>query len=110
MSIKEIEKFYIEVKKNKTLKEELESIKKRLLKDRLSQFNAEDFIEEGLIPLARRYGMIFSLDDLMDYASKSHAQLLKQANMLSEEELEAVSGGRSEAEIDILLFLHSLGI
>lgn len=109
MSIKAIEKFYIEVKKNKTLKEELESLKKRLLKDRLSQFNAEDFIEQGIIPLAKRYGMIFSLDDLMDYASKSHAQLLQQANMLSEEELEAVSGGRGEVEVQMLLFLYSLG-
>lgn len=110
MSIQAIESFYIKIKKSESVQQELESIKKKLLNGRLSPLNAEEFIERGLIPLAKKLGFYFSLDDLMDYASKSHAEMLKQTKLLSEKELEAVSGGKGQPGVDMFLFLRYLGI
>ncbi len=63
MSIQAIESFYIKIKKSKSVKQELESIKKDLLNGHLSPLNAEEFIEKGLIPLAKKLGFHFSACD-----------------------------------------------
>lgn len=105
MSIRAIELFYLEIKKNSKLRSEVENAKARYANKKLSPLNAEQFIENGLIPLARKHGMNFSLDDLIDFASKEHAELLeKQRELMSDDELVAVSGGKN---VDALVSLQT---
>ena len=82
MNDKKISDFYKKLEQNgsvnSTLKEKIQHIK--------NECDLRKIIEDEIIPLGRKMGMNFTLDELMDYE--------KQVNqMLSDMELEDISGG-----------------
>ena len=82
MNDKKISDFYKKLEQNgsvnSTLKEKIQHIK--------NECDLRKIIEHEIIPLGRKMGMNFTLDELMDYE--------KQVNqMLSDMELEDISGG-----------------
>lgn len=92
MSVKSINQFYTKLIQDKEIQERFKELQKSY-KGKLTPNKAIDFLENGLIPFAREYGFVFSLDDLMDYEAKTHIKNIRRQT-LTDDDLKGISGGR----------------
>lgn len=107
MSIKSIDQFYTQLIHNKDMQEKFKELQKSY-KGKLTPNKAIDFLENGLIPFARNLGFVFSLDDLIDYESKTHINKIKHQT-LTDKDLNDISGGKfTESEIQSIISLTQI--
>lgn len=93
MAVKDVELFVEEKRKNETLKAEWEEAIKE--EANLREDQKENFFNENLYPIAKRYGFDFSFNDFCEYKNSSKPQ--DNDGELSDDELFDVAGGRSYA-------------
>lgn len=96
MSVKSIDQFYTKLIKDKEMQEKFKELQ-RSYKGKLTPNKAIDFLENGLIPFAREYGFVFSLDDLIDYEAKTHIKNIRRQT-LTDDDLKDISGGKFTVE------------
>ncbi len=100
-----VKKFYDLAEKDEGLKTELIKVNERI-KSKQSDFDGiKKLIEDEILPLAKKKGLGFTVDELMSFANQKYTEL-------SEEELLEVSGGLSARSAAIGLstvLLLSLG-
>ena len=87
MSVKNVENFYLMVKRDIELKEKLEQIKKKLETEK-KEVSLDD-LEQKIISLAHKYDCDFTKEELDAYLEKVKSQM-------SEEELLKISAGISK--------------
>lgn len=96
MFVKSIDQFYMKLMQDKNMQEKFKELQNSY-KGKLTPNKAIDFLENGLIPFARKYGFVFSLDDLIDYEAKTHINNIKR-QILTDDDLEDISGGKFTVE------------
>lgn len=102
MSIKNLEKFLFQLKNNSNLRNDFNIIKENYKNIPNNESNI--FIEKEVIPFAAKHGMDFSLQELINYSLKDSTRLI------SDEELEGVTGGKINAILTTLLASTLFGI
>lgn len=92
MAKKDVELFVEEKRKNEALKKEWENAAEK--EAELREDQKEDFFNEQLYPIAKKYGFDFSFDDFCEY-KKHNSKSQSSDEELSDDELFDVAGGRS---------------
>lgn len=90
-----VEKFFAAVMADEDKKNRLQELGKFYGDKQLDEVERIGLIEDHILPMAKEMGSAFTLDELKAYEAEK-VEDLKQKNSdgeLSEEELEAVSGG-----------------
>ncbi|MDR3178542.1 MAG: hypothetical protein LBT82_00595 [Oscillospiraceae bacterium] len=82
--MKGVEEFFIDINENEKMKEEILKLKNDFAFEDFSEDKKLDFISNGVILIAKKYGYNFTVEDYLR---------LEQSE-LNEEELENVSGGK----------------
>ncbi|MDR1253537.1 MAG: hypothetical protein LBJ95_00750 [Oscillospiraceae bacterium] len=83
-----IQKLYSLISEDKNIKNQLQNIQEKLIRNELNKEEADKFIFQVLLPLAQKERIDFSLDNLIKYENKPLE--------LSEDDLKAVVGGISK--------------
>ncbi|MDR3178678.1 MAG: hypothetical protein LBT82_01295 [Oscillospiraceae bacterium] len=89
MKTKGIKEFYVNSNKKKALGDEILKLRKKYPNKQLSHDQAVEFIKNDLIPLAKKHGYSFTLEDCLDLIKKENTGELNE-----EELLRAAGGGR----------------
>lgn len=108
MSVENVQKFFELVKSNEELAQEIEKIKNEA-QNKAGTVNYEQIISENVIPMAKKHGLEFTLEDFLKYSSSIAPQ-----GELSDDDLLNVSGGWSGSQMLatglMLLTLGSSGL
>ena len=86
MSMENVKKFMELVQTEEGLAKRMVALKDGLQEGEFSFKNDKEFVEKEILPLAKEYGIEFSVEDFMEFTSS-------QLTSLSEEDLADVSGG-----------------
>ena len=91
MTVKDVEMFVLEKRKNEALKKERDKATKK--EDKLKEDKKEDFFNKKLHPIIKKYGFDFSFDDFCEY-KKNSVKPQDGAGELGDDELFNVAGGK----------------
>ena len=97
MSIENVKKFYEAVSQDESLKQMFVKLSKKYHGQPMDEVKAMSVMEQEGLPMAAQMGYSFTMDDLKAYEIE-----MQQANMncaLSDEEMQAVTGGNASAAI-----------
>ncbi len=86
MHMENVKKFMELVKAEESLAKRILALKDGLQEGEFAFKNDKEFVEKKILPLAKEYGIEFSVEDFMEFTSS-------QLTSLSKEELAEVSGG-----------------
>ena len=86
MSIENVKKFMDLARTKESLAKRMVALKDGLQEGEFHFKNDKEFVEKKILPLAKEYGIEFSVEDFMEFTSS-------QLTSLSEDELSEVSGG-----------------
>lgn len=86
MSMENVKKFMELVKAEESLAKRMVALKDGLQEGEFNFKNDKEFVEKKILPLAKEYGIEFSVEDFMEFTSS-------QLTSLSEDELAEISGG-----------------
>jgi predicted ribosomally synthesized peptide with nif11-like leader len=92
MSTENVKKFYEAVSQDESLKQKFVELSQKYQGQQMDEAKMKSITEEEVLPMAKQIGYSFTMDDLKEFGEE-----MKRANMnceLSEEEMEAVTGGR----------------
>ena len=101
MSVENVKKFYEAVSQDETLKQKFVELSQKYQGQQMDEAKGMSIFEQEALPLASQLGYSFSMDDL-----KAYGEEMKQADMnreLSDEEMEAVTGGVKGLGLCIIL-------
>lgn len=93
-----VKEFYLELDRNENLKAEVFKSREEYHNGKLSPEQTISFLKEKLIPIAHKYGFDFSLEELIEYGKNQEESGMKP---LTEDELDAVSGGVSARKLTV---------
>ena len=91
MSVENVKKFYEAVSQDEALKQKFVELSQKYQGQPMDEAKGMSLMEQEVLPLAKQVGYSFSIDDLKTYEVE-----MQQAKMnceLSDEEMEAVTGG-----------------
>ena len=86
MSMENVKKFMELVKAEESLAKRMVALKDGLQEGEFAFKDDKEFVEKKILPLAKEYGIEFSVEDFMEFTSS-------QLTSLSEDELAEISGG-----------------
>jgi predicted ribosomally synthesized peptide with nif11-like leader len=92
MSVENVKKFYEALSQDEAMKQKFVELSQKYQGQQMDEAQIMAVTEQEVLPLAAQMGYSFTMDDLMAFGKE-----MKRANMnceLSEEEMEAVTGGR----------------
>jgi len=90
MSKENVRLFYEEIFKNETLQERLKSIGSDLKGQKPDEAQMELIYQNEVLPVAKEYGFEFTIAEVKEYVTETNKVKIEA---LSDDELEAVSGG-----------------
>ena len=101
MSVENVKKFYEAVAQDEALKQKFVQLSQKYQGQPMDEEKAMALTEQEVLPLAAQMGYSFTMDDLNGYGEE-----MKQAKMgceLSEEEMQAVTGGGTTGTSECLI-------
>ena len=91
MSIENVKKFYEAVSNDESLKQKFVELSQKYQGQLMDEVRALSIMEQEALPLAAQMGYSFTIDDVKSY--ELAMQQAKTGCEMSDEELQAVSGG-----------------
>ena len=101
MSVENVKKLYEAVSQDESLKQKFVELSRQYQGQPMDEAKGKQRMEQEVLPIAEQMGYSFTMDDL-----KAYVEEMKRANMnceLSEEEMQAVTGGGTTGTSECLI-------